>query len=208
MAGANVRFFGTSAVGFEGGYFDYYPNFRFRSVNSTGGIAVPDAVVLDAAGILNVNAGLTMGSNKNITLGNGSTAPTTGQLGATISTAISAATFSTAAANIKNITINQGVWLINTQVEISYGTSTTIGDITMNWSLSSANVITPIEGTKTTIDLPISTASGIIKSHTFSFVYYNSTANKTLYLNALYRAQTTAPAITASSSYVIYTRIA
>ena len=76
-SGANIRMFGNGTDAF----IDYYGQFNYRSVSSNGGTVLATPFTINSVGLATFNNGLTMGFANNITLGEGTTAPTVGQLG-------------------------------------------------------------------------------------------------------------------------------
>jgi hypothetical protein len=113
-SGANIRMYGNGTDAF----IDYYGQFNYRSVNNTGATVLATPFTISSAGLATFNNGLTMGGANNITLGTGATAPTTGQLGYTISVT-PYASVSTAYTKVANsITLTTGVWLISFKISI------------------------------------------------------------------------------------------
>jgi hypothetical protein len=139
-SGANIRFFGVSPTS---AFLDYYNVLSFRTANSTGGIVHSNPVVLESTGVLTsnngitANGGLTMGGANNITLGAGTTAPTSGQLGYRITGTISSASITAGSeTTVSTITLTPGVWILTAGIRATTNqTVTTPADVLSTWIL-------------------------------------------------------------------------
>jgi hypothetical protein len=110
------------------------------NIGGTGSVTTNNGT-LTSTGLITANGGLTMGGSTNITLGSGASAPTTGQLGNTVSTtgvnlynstgyskAICNATFNCFSANSgQGILLTPGSWMI------TYTIQCTTDSATLNW---------------------------------------------------------------------------
>jgi hypothetical protein len=167
-SGANIRMFGLGTVGF----MDYYSNISFRSVNSSGGVIHANPISFESNGVLTsnngitANGGLTIGGTNNITLGNGTVAPTSGQLGFQVFPTI---TWVTATAYS----------VIGTSASLSAGVYTAYIGINFGGTFAANNYIYPSGGNVGDLRFPIiqNAGNGQVAIASGSYQFRLSTAS-------------------------------